>query len=460
MENRSVGPQEGMHVLGIQFIAGGLDSQDVDDVGLELQVVAGEGLNERGVVGLFVKGIDKAGATVFRRHVGADLLHIREGGRRLQVVVVRRLRERHNILLVGHVHDAGTDFLHEGQHERRSSDVAGNGFLQDRDCLPIGYGCRVQQLEQFLIGERVQPAAEGRDGTRRGQLAHVLAVVDDFLNQGRVVIVVVVIGSLNHSGFLAEEQVRMLFDCFGNKDVQGRVKAQECLYVRRHMVEDEPGNRGFVQGCDIALVIARADNAEVGRQLNGADGPQGGNRQGFRGYVRGRSVQLVQEQDGHFPGMGLGVLNGVVNDGVGIEHLLVGGLAGGCLNRHQSGAGKVGLVRKLVAGESEALCILELCQGLNPAGLANARLAKQHRDASVLQVLAYKCHECSVEFHCDWTPFWFRIGEYVLILYPQAADLLCYPGVLLSHISRDRAEKIRLCLFFLSKGQLRFMQQP
>jgi hypothetical protein len=82
------------------------------------------------------------------------------------------------------------------------------------------------------------------------------------------------------------------------------------------------------------------------------------------------------------------------------EELLavVGGAVGGRVG-HEAGTGDVGLVGQQVAVDDEGLGIASLCEGADPAGLADAGVAHQGGHLLGAQVLVDEGLEGAVELH-------------------------------------------------------------
>ena len=395
-ERRVAGPK-GLYVVDVQTLRAQQGHEFAAVVGRQVGHVRREGLDVERIVLLFVQGVEHAAGFVVVSQGLNKPGQIVHGCLSLHLVVDQRLAEGLDVGLVGHVADVAGNFVQQQLGEAGVADVADDCFAQRRGLLAVDIVRDGQRGQQFLVTERIQEFGQSGNRTGRSNLFHLVALVEDFLDASGAVVVIVAARSNRDSG-PAEDDVRVLGQHSLDKRVQLGINSQEGLGVGHDGVQRETGQAGVIQAGDVALVVTGDDDPQVVRQAHRADGPEGGDGQGLGRNVRGRTVQLVQEQNRRLPGIGGSVLDGVMNDGMGIKHLLVAGVAAGVGGRNQTGAGEVGFIGQLVAGENEAAGVHLFRQGNQPGGLADSGLAEQHRDDAALDVFSHKHGEGVVEF--------------------------------------------------------------
>ena len=166
-----------------------------------------------------------------------------------------------------------------------------------------------------------------------------------------------------------------------------------------HVEDREARQARFVEGSDVALVVAGDDDPDVVGQLHVAHPAQGHQGQRSGGHVGGCAVDLVEEEQRALTRVGLGVVDAFLDDLVRVEDLLVTLRTVILGVRHQAGTGQVGLVGELVAGEHEGLGVHGVGQVLHEGALADAGLAHEGGGGSNLESLAGEIGQGVVESH-------------------------------------------------------------
>ena len=366
---------------------------EVLEVGaLEVVELTAELVDNLRVVVLLVERVEQGDALVLvaePTNVGGKL--VASGGRHAgEVVPESGLGDGELGVHVGVLaRDRLDDVVDDSGRELGVTDVALDGLREDGDVLAEG-GRGADEVQELVLVEAVEPIGQGRDGAGARHLLHAVVLVIEVVDGG-----VLVVGDVVVDGF-AEQQLGVGPKHVGNHLVERRVHLDEGVDVGLDAVKHEAVDGSRVKRGHVAVVVACAHDDDVGRKAGGAKRASGGDGQGLRRDVGCGAVNLVEEQDGRLARVGLGVSDGIGDDGVRVEHLLV---ALAVLGGNQAGAREVGLVGKLVAGKGEALGAKLGRETLGEAGLADARLTNEHGHLARLEVCEDDGLEGVVELH-------------------------------------------------------------